>query len=251
MDLDILLIDAEGPRRLRQARSGRLTGGPHLKLAVLEASRTVLRFKGNVREKWIGISGLDHVRSFAERGVDIPIFAQYLSRLFLRKVDGVAGVALRALRRGWAFLPANLEFVIARVAGLIPAVGNDGDAAGQGARVGTRLNDESVAYPGQHLNLIKIRVGDLAFEDRTFLVIRVKHSGHVDVDSVKWLARDDLLDVGIRRILPDDPIILGIFHLERFRIGRWHRRSLKSKFTVAKAATSGGVVDTARRRGAL
>ena len=65
------------------------------------------------------------------------------------------------------------------------------------------------------------------------------------------LAGDDLLDIRIRLIFSDDPIVFRVLHLQRFGIGHRHGGGRGREFAVACGALAGIVMHAAGSGGAF
>src|ERR1019366_13093 len=111
--------------------------------------------------------------------------------------------------------------------------------------------DESMFHTRQRLDLIDVGAGDLASENRTLYVVREKHVRRGEINSKDWFSGDDLVDVRIRRVMPDDPVVLRILHLQRLGIGGRQRRGFSSQLTIAGGSLAGLMMDAAGSRGAF
>src|SRR6267378_365845 len=143
-----------------------------------------------MREKGIGVSGLNCFRGGLERFFGVAVTAKRNGGRLLRKLLGPAREAFTALLCSWALLPLGAQFLPGAV-GLPPSVGDDGNTAMQTEEVGASIHGKSMAYTGQRFDFVKIGAEELTGVDRALFVHGVQHPWNFEVDAVKVFSGDD------------------------------------------------------------
>ncbi len=235
----------------RAATRGQLRGAPDFEFAVLILGAAVARFERGVGNERILVGRFQHFRGTLQTVIDVAIVLQRSTWLLLRELLRAFGESDAALVGGGTFVPLH-DQLLTRGVCLPPGIGHNGNA---GFKTRIAFDDRACLHGGidhermlhtrQFADLVNVRAGHFAAKDWAFVIDRVEHARHGEIDTEDGLAGDDIGHVDGMCGLADDFEIALIFELERFQIGHGHARGSGSEFAVTFGTIGAFVINAA------
>ena len=194
-------------RRVRSLRRR-----PDLDRAVLERGGAVLRLERRVRDERIGVERLRPSCASASAASTSPVLRSDSGPACLASFCASSTALLQLSFE--ALDSSHVTLSLRRALNRRPGRRREnGDARHDLGRLAGAFDDERVGHAGQLLDLVEIRLADLAADGRALLEHGVLHARHDLVDAEQRLAGDDQAVVDAGDALAEQLVVLAVLQL--------------------------------------
>ena len=248
VQVDVLLGDACDLRGAEARFLRALIADPDVDAIAGDQHRGVAGLHPRARQIRRRVGCFDNFGGASEGGVHVALINPYSAGPIERGKERLAhgsGAERRMLRRNF---PLD-RHAIQRGPGLIPGVGNDGDAAAEDAAAGQRRIRDRELDGGAHARQLADRGEIVALDgapiDRAGLHRRPFHARNADVDPVHGLARDLCRHVEVLLLGSHQrPLVRGLDR-DRLRIRMRRPGGATGDFPIGRLAAARGMRDDA------